>query len=497
MRPINIIKRYRLEAINLVVGAVVLTFELAASRIVAPYIGTTIYVWTSIIGMILAALASGYALGGYLADKRHRSEDVVLMLLGASLLVTTTNLVKDSVLAVIGSSPLELRWQAFWASLILFAPATIIMGAISPYLVRLDLKDIAHSGRKVASISAAGTVGSLLGTFLTGYVLFGFIGTRHILGYLAIALVLVSFLARSPRLTAVKALFLALTMLWAVVPPATGIDGLKAEIDTRYNRVIVRDGLRGGRPVRLLQTDKQAWQSGVYRDGNGLVFDYAKSFAAAARLRSHEPEERFLVIGGGAYTFPQYLGTTYASTRTDVVEIDGELAGISREYFGVRLPDNVHTFQADGREFINVDKSKYDVVFMDAFSSLTPPFQLFTTQTVGLLKDSLDPGGAVVVNIISAPSGPDSRFASAAVNTYRKHFRYVTVYKVSARTDDKAPQSLTLVASDTRLPDRLKYVPADGSRDIPMTFNRITIEHTSGLVLSDDYAPVERLVNER
>ncbi|HEX5744361.1 MAG TPA: fused MFS/spermidine synthase [Candidatus Saccharimonadales bacterium] len=485
MKSINVIAKYRLETINLVVGAVVLTFELAASRIVAPYIGTTIYVWTSIIGMILAALAIGYALGGYIADKRHRMEDVIVMLLGASLLLIATNFIKDAVLAAIGGSQSDLRWQAFWASFILFAPPTIILGAISPYLVRLDIKDVAHSGRKVASISAAGTAGALLGTFLTGYVLFGFVGTSHILGYLAVALALTSFLVRSPNLLSVRILFLVAAVFWAAVPPGTDIEGLKAEIDTRYNRVIVRDSQWAGRPVRILQMDKQAWQSGVYKDGDELVFDYTRSFAAAARLSP--ADGKFLMIGGGAYTFPEYLGRTYADARIDVVELDAELLGISREYFDIRLPGNVHVFQADGREFINHNQERYDTVFVEVFSSLTPPFQLFTSQTADRLKESLRPGGMVVINIISALSGPDARFASAVENTYKEHFRNVGVYKVVPEAGDGARQNLTLIASDSGLPD--------GLHDGRSAFPRTSVKDRSDLVLRDDFAPVERLVH--
>ena len=497
MKRIRKLSNYRLEFISLVAGTVVLAFELTASRVVAPYIGTTIYVWTSIIGIILAALALGYALGGYLADKRHKPEDIILMLLLASFLLTITNFVKDPLLTGIGSLPVGLQWQAFAASLLLFSLPTVVLGAISPYLVRLGLKDIAHSGRRVASISAAGTAGALLGTFLTGYVLFGFIGTRHILGLLAVILVLTSFLIRSRALLPAQVLLLAFTGLCAAAGPPAFVSGLQAEIDTKYSRVIIRDTHSAeGRPLRILQTDKQAWQSGVYKDGDAAPsFVYARSFAAATSL--HPQPARILVIGGGAFTFPDYLAKTYPDAQIDVVELDGELASISERYFGVKLPDNVHVFHADGREFINHSQQKYDLIFMDAFSSLTPPFQLFTAQTAGRLEEALNPGGVVIANIVAAVRGPYSQFTAAALDTYGQHFDQVALFETSPGLRPTDIQNLTLIARSTPLPDQLSYVPPPGSKTRPAVFPRIKVQEWPVLVLRDDFAPVERIVSER
>jgi predicted membrane-bound spermidine synthase len=187
------IRDYDLEFVNFVTGGVILTFELVASRIITPYIGGTIYTWTSIIGVILAALATGYWYGGKLADERHKKSDIVLLLIAAAFLILVVNLFKDKVLTIISGINWPLQWQAFIAGVILFAAPTAVLGAISPYLTRLSITDIKTSGQRVARMNTWGTIGSLCGTFLTGYVTFGYMGTKMVIFSLTIALLLVSF----------------------------------------------------------------------------------------------------------------------------------------------------------------------------------------------------------------------------------------------------------------------------------------------------------------
>jgi len=211
MRMWKKIASYKLEVVNFIVGAAVLTFELIAARIVTPYIGSTIYTWTSIIGVILAALAVGYWYGGKFADKRRNHDDIVFLLLGAAFLLLLVNISKDQVMLMVVEQGLPPQIEAFLAGILLFALPTVLLGAISPYLTRLSITSIKTSGQRVARMSAFGTIGSLLGTFLTGYVLFGFLGTKSILSWLTIILVLTSFmLSRKTLLLARVGLLLLL-----------------------------------------------------------------------------------------------------------------------------------------------------------------------------------------------------------------------------------------------------------------------------------------------
>ena len=491
---ISSLRRYKFEAVNLVVGAVVLTFELVASRVIAPYLGTTIYVWTSIIGIILASLAIGYSIGGYLADKRHKSEDIVFLLILAAILIILVDLIKDWGLNRIAHIPIGLQWQALLASVLLFSIPTIVLGTISPYLVRLSLKSIATSGRQVARINAAGTIGALVGTFLTGYLLFGFVGTRYILGLLAVALCLASFIMDYRHLVAHRLLLLLITSLFSIFPIRLHIEGIVGDLDSRYSRIMIRDIYYNKRPLRVLQTDSQIWQSGIYKNGNrSLVFPYANAFALAARSRPFA--NKYLIIGGGAFNFPEYLSNNYPKAQIDVVEIDGRLTTVSNDFFGLKPHKNLDTVEADGRQFLNNNTNRYDIIFMDAYSSLIPPFQLFTKEAVMHIKSSLTTNGLAVINLVSSSRNPRQGFIAGSARTYKQFFANVDVFEADVDRQANQRQNLILLASDNKLPVSLGVLSKDylGPRD-KLFGKRVNVQISSGRVFTDDFSPVERLV---
>lgn len=482
--------RYRLEVINFFVGAVVLTFELTATRIAAPYIGMTIYVWTSIIGTILAALAIGYALGGYLADKRKNPQDIVILLLLAGLLIFIVNLIKDWFLHQIGQVSWSLQLQAFIASMVLFAAPTVVLGSISPYLARLSIKDVRTSGRHLSRISAAGTVGSLVGAFATGYFLFGFIGTRYILDVLAFCLILVSFLISPRFLLPHKLLAILGLILVLFLPPKVHLSGLFRDIDTDYNRVVVRELSLEKRPVLVMQTDSSLWQSGIYLDNdNSLVFQYAKAFAYVAKTLDN-PQD-FLVMGGGAFTIPSYLAQTYPAVRIDTVEIDDQMESISQRYFGYKNRANLNVIKADGRQFLNRNSRQYNAIFMDVFVSYIPPFQLLTKEAAAQYGKALNPDGLLAINIVSPVEGPGRSFVESVVSTFRQVFNHIEVYRMSPDTDPTVRQNLIILASQNTID--FEGVSASSPDEAPLFGYKVQFTDKVGLVLSDDFAPVERL----
>lgn len=489
MRLNQTVKTHTLEIVNFIAGAVVLTFELTAARIVAPYTGASTYIWTSIIGVILAALALGYAWGGRFADRRHQQLDIAFLLFASALLILLVNFFKDPLLSSLTDNGLSLQIQALLASIALFAAPTFLLGAISPYLARLSITEVKTSGQRLSRISAWGTAGSLFGTFLTGYVLFGFVSTKHILGWLATVLI-VSGLALSGRhFSKIAVLLLVMTTINLVAPPPLEVSGIHRDLDTAYSRVLIRD-VQSTRPVRLLQMDNRFSQSGIYKDGDpSLVFPYTRAFAEVAGLNPQASD--YLIIGGGAFTFPAHLAHAQPSASIDVVEIDPGLIPISEEYFSFRRPDNLHITVADGRQYLNKNTKQYDVVYIDAFTSIVPPFQLLTLEANERIKEALGPNGLVVANIISATEGVDARLAESAVATYKQLFKYVTLHYLSASPNTSQRQNLILLASDIPAEDRL--VAGEIPTSLQQLLDRTAVmPEGAGLVLTDDFAPVER-----
>ena len=484
---------WRLEIVAFVTGFVILAFELTAARVVAPYLGSTIYVWTSIIGVILAALAVGYIIGGVLADKRKKLSDVVVFLLSAALIIALLALVKDWAVRVISELPFPLQLQAFLASLLLFALPTVLLGMVMPYLARLNITDLNTSGRKLSRIDAAGTVGSLAGTFMTGYFLFGLVGSRHLLAILALALVAISFLlgAKKYHVAAVIVALVVGTSFFISSRPV--LSGYISESDTRYSRVIVRDIDYLGRQVKVLQTDGQSLQSGVYSDGSKeLVFDYTRAFASTSELRPNA--ERILIIGGGAFTFPEYIANKQPATHVDTIEIDSKLTEISAQSFNFKQPENLSIINKDGRQYLNQTNNSYDMIFLDAFNSIVPPFQLLTEQAVQRMESNLAVDGVIVANFIAKPPMPgSSSLIEAAYSTFKTEFKYVEVFKVSPWMPQNATQNLLLIAGNTDVSSKLLGIASTQPQFANVLNERIDMKVTSDK-LTDDYAPIERLV---
>src|SRR5512133_2999486 len=166
------------EIVAFVTGFTLMAFELVASRILAPTIGTSTYVWTSVIGVMIAALALGYAAGGWAADKRAEQTDIAWLLLLTALFILLTRVTYQGTLEDIAATLHDSRAQGVVASIFLFVPASFLMGVISPYLARLRVRSLTTTGRSVAGLSASNSVGGIVGTFCTGFIFFSIIGSR-------------------------------------------------------------------------------------------------------------------------------------------------------------------------------------------------------------------------------------------------------------------------------------------------------------------------------
>ena len=186
--------KFILEITVFVCGALVMIYEIVGSRLLAPYIGTSTYVWTSLIGVILAALSLGYWLGGKTADKKPDVKILASVIFLAGGAVGVTIFFKDAILSFIGISPLMLEIKSVLAALLLFAPASVLLGFVTPYAVKLKMSDLADAGKTVGRLYALSTVGSIFGTFLAGFFLIPFVGATRTLYIIAVSLILLSLL---------------------------------------------------------------------------------------------------------------------------------------------------------------------------------------------------------------------------------------------------------------------------------------------------------------
>jgi len=492
------VEKFRLEIIVFVVGAAVMILELTGSRVLAPYLGTSIFVWTSLIGVILASLSLGYFLGGRLADRQASYENFSKIIFLAAVSTGAIAFLKSHVLLLVQVGISDIRIGSIVATIILFSPATIFLGMVSPYAVKLKIKSIKKTGATVGSLYAVSTVGSILGTFLAGFLLISYLGHTRILLFVSLCLILTSALAFFKNLEKVKLTFFLVVLISIYGSYLVDTENREQgfiDVDTKYNRVLIFDSVdpKSNRPIKAMIFDPKATQSAMFLDSDELVFEYSKFY----RLAEHFKENigRSLVIGGAAYSYPKEYLKKYPAAYIDVVEIDPALTDLARKYFRLRDNPKLNIYHEDGRVFIDTTKNRYDAIFMDAFnSSFYVPYQLTTREAVNGVHRLLADDGIVIVNLISAVEGEKGKFLRAEYLTYKEVFGNVYLFPVEDSGDGNKVQNIILIASkstdapffESNEPEISRYLKhlwtGEVAKDVP--------------ALTDDYAPVDQYLKE-
>lgn len=472
---------FRLNAyqyISAITGFALLTYELIASRLLAPTIGSSIYVWTSVIGVIIAALSLGYSVGGKLADRRVEPQDVSWLLMASAFGVISTIVTTDSTLSVITNTIGDPRMQGLIASLLLFAPTSFVIGAISPYLARLTVKSVKTSGSTVASLSTLNAIGSISGTFCTGFIFMAYVGSLETLTVVSFILLASSWLIQPKKnthkrlmVTAVLALFISLTYGLH----ANNKADITVNTSTASYRIV--DTFYNNQATRVLMSGPGGYQSGVYLDGDrSLVFDYTQQLANV--VEAAPKKDRILILGGGAYTLPEYLARAYPQSQIDVVELDGKLADISKEYFNYQPQPNIADFHQDARAFLNQTDRQYDVILVDVFSDSLIPFSVSTAEYARQIAKASTSDGIVAVNFIGSNRGACGTLLGSMQNSYTQQFAYGKI----------------LPLRDSSLSSNQNIIMAFSQKTLSMLnqdwINPVT---TSGPELRDNFAPVEHL----
>lgn len=479
-------------------NACVMILELVAGRIIAPYVGVSLYTWTSVIGVILAGISLGNFVGGRLADRwaTYRLLGLVYILGGlASLIILSVDLTADWV---------PYGWSIIWRILALtaalFVLPSAILGCISPIVAKLAVKDLASTGRTVGMIYASGAAGSIVGTFATGFFLISWFGTYAIvLGVAAIlmALGLALLLHRRPRALAIAVTaVLALTGgLWTVthsLNPCT--------LETDYFCIKVREETRHGGPVRVLILDRLVHSYSSLDDPTQLVYGYEKAYAEATEHQARRQADlSALFIGGGGYTFPRYMEAVYPGSRLDVIEIDPAVTQVAYDYMGLDRATDIASFNEDARLYLEREPThRYSLIMGDAFNDYSVPYHLTTDEFNRRVHTWLADDGLYLVNLID---GAGTSFLRAYLNTLRQTFDHVAVIPTTDTWRWAVRTTFVLVASNQPLDmDELQDIDAgDGSA---LLAHRVLSDEdvaelmASGpaVTLTDRYAPVDQLL---
>jgi len=383
-------------------GSASLATEMGASRLVAPYFGSSNVVWANVIGLMLAFLALGYWLGGRVADARPERGVLALILLASALLLATTPFAARPLLRValhgFNALSIGIVLGSFVGVLVLFVLPVTLMGAVSPFAVRLAISDVTEAGRVAGRLYALSTVGSILGTFAAALFAIPLVGTqRTLLG--AAALLAVAAVPLAPR----RALAVALVVAAAAALPPGGIkssSGVIWEGESRYGYLRVVQYADGS---RALQENEGIADQSLWYPHSVLTGGYWDQFQVLPRLLVRPPRNA-LVLGNAGGTVSRALAHFYPGVRVDGVELDPLVTSAGRRFLGLRETNGVRTITADARVFLASTHRRYDVIVVDAYRQPYIPFQLATEEFFRLVRDHLTPGGVVALNVAAIPT---------------------------------------------------------------------------------------------
>ena len=474
-------------------GAIVMVLELVGSRLLAPFFGNSLFVWTSLIGVMLGFMALGGFLGGRLGD-RHLSMTVLFwILLAASASISLVALAEGALLPRLAEGT-SLRVAAVLSATILFAIPSILLGMVSPYCTRLRLHALADSGATVGSLYALSTVGSITGTFAAGFWLIAHVGSHDLVVWLAAGVLVLALSVAAPFTWRRAAGLLGGALALIVALQATG--AYPGSIDTQYDRYFIGREIEAAtmRPVATLSRDAISIESATYTDnGEPFLLDYYDYYDLA--LASVPEVRRTLLIGGGAFSYPRHQLELYPDSTADAVEIDPDLVAIARSTFGLGDDPRLEVIIEDGRTFLNASQQTYDVILIDAFKSASSiPYQLTTLESMQHCYRLLDDDGVLAMNVIASWEGPGSRFLWSEYVTLKEVFPHVEVFAVYDATLPGEIQNISLIAgkdASTDLLKRLQEVSPDlTARRIDSATMAETIAGTR--LITDDFAPVDQ-----
>lgn len=391
-------KRY-LYFFVFVTGAAVMAIEIAASRLLAPFFGNSMFVWAIIITIIMIGLALGYWQGGGIADKfPTRSGLFTTALLAGiftSIIPQVTQLLFKFMEKGVFNTPTNTVIVTFFASCVIFLPAVILFGFISPYTTRVIIDKITHTGHVAGNIYAFSTFGSIIGILVTTFLLIPFLGTRETILLFSFLVILVSAIGLA------KWQYYLLLLL-----PITLYLFHQNIIKNNPNIVYQKDTLY--QYVQVMENGAKKYL--IFDEGGGSqsIFDFAKNISGSYYdyfvylpdlVAKSKQNVAILGFGGGVMARELKQFKNNYNLTIDGVEIDPEVKAIAQNYFAVSGND-ANIFVDDGRRYLNSTKTNYDIIIIDAYSKeLYIPFHLATQEFFELAKSKIADGGIIAMNV--------------------------------------------------------------------------------------------------
>lgn len=491
-----------------------MVIELIAGRILAPYIGVSLYTWTSIIGVIMAGIALGNYVGGKIADRFPSPNVLVVSFFLGSI---ATVLILPAIWMVttydwFGSLPVIMNFT-FKVACIFFLPAAVL-NVISPAAIKLALADLGKTGGIAGTIYAWSTAGSILGTFLTGFYFIQWFGVRTIIWIVAAGLIVTGLLSwiawrDTDKSGSLKKDAVLILMAFLTVAGYFSLYSQRQPWQVDYTRESNYYSIRvmdkgENESVKILSLDHLIHSYVKPTDPTYLDYGYLRVFAEIVEYTSQRNRQpATLHLGGGGYSFPRYMEAIYPESANDVIEIDPAVTEIAREYLGLSPESTIRSFNQDARLVLmgNGTERKYDYVIGDVFNDKSTPYQLTTLEFDRLVKSHMNDGGIYLINIIDKYE--QGRYMPAFVNTLKQVFRHVYLFSPGMRFDNIEIATFVIAATDRPIDliaFREYYMTDENTTaySIPLDESKLEayLAERRPVLLTDDYAPTDILVAE-
>jgi len=484
-------KNLYLYLVVFISGAAVLAVEILGTRILGPFYGVSLFLWSALITVTLAALSLGYAVGGRWADKSATLSRLCVLVAGAGAWLLLIPWLKQPLLVLTES--LGLRLAVLVSAFILFAPPLTLLGMVSPYAIKLKTASLNVVGRTAGNLYAISTVASVVSALLTGFFLIPNIGVTRLM--LAIGAVLLITAAsgliaekklRLKSLGIVFILFLIAANVWILPSKDAAPDqGLLAVEQSPYAEIRVLDVqnrrhllIDGGTHTIV---DPSTWQSHF---PYVAVMDQTKSF--------FEKPQNLLLIGlGGGSVVKNFAKDGWG---VDAVEIDPVVIEVAQNHFGLESSE-CNIFQMDGRQYLQQHEKTYEIIAMDAFGSSSIPFHLVTAEAFALIASRLKPDGVLAINIEAL--GWHHILVQSLTATLKKSFSQVLALPTNPSSErigniiilaSNRELKLSLIEGDIT---DLNYVASPAYQQNLAWQNRFAPDIRNVPVLTDDLNPVD------
>jgi len=485
-------KNFYLYVVVFLAGAAVLAIEILGTRILGPFYGVSLFLWSALITVTLVALSVGYAIGGRWADKGPKLSRLYYLLTGAGVWLLLIPWIKKPVLLI--AEPFGLRFAVLIAAFILFVPSLTLLGMVSPYAIRVRAASLNVVGRTAGDLYALSTVGSVISALLTGFILIPNVGVSRLTLMIGVILLIgasiglaLELKSKTKPLAVITILLISAIAFWII--PTGGADperGLIAVEQSPYTeiRVLDMDNKRhllidGG--VHTI-VDPVSWESHFPYTA---VIDLTRNF--------FEKPGNLLLIGlGGGSIVKSFAREGWT---VEAVEIDPVVVEVARKHFGLKASEG-KIYHMDGRQFLITYKKTYDIIVMDAFGSSAIPFHLVTKESFGLIASRLKPEGVFAINLES--NGWSGLIVRSLGATLKQHYKEVLVlptFEPSNRLGNmvifasnhqlELRQELTMNYADPEYRHSMSY------RRDRAWFNRFVPDMRHVPLLTDDLNPVD------